>query len=172
MACFSCYYYSSYDCIFDNGGYCKKLGMQVKSGAQCNYYITEAEIERQKRKEAEKNSGYKEGCFLTSACVEYLGKSDDCTELTKLRAFRDDYVKKIDGGQKIIDDYYAVAPVIVQKIKNSQYPDECYQYIYRVIVECVECIDKGANDEALSKYQNMVVLLKEKFKVKEITNGI
>ena len=164
MPCRHCYYFSDY--YNDEGeGYCSQLHMRVQRGSKCNHFVSNAEVEQRKKEEAEKSAGYKEGCFLTSACVNYLDKSDNCEELTKLRTFRDEYIKGLVGGQKIIDDYYAVAPTIVQKIDNSSNPDEYYQYIYRVIIDCIECIDNGANEDALSKYKSMVVLLKDKFKV-------
>ena len=33
-------------------------------------------------------------CYITQATCEYLGKSDDCAELTAFRAFRDGYLKR------------------------------------------------------------------------------
>ena len=35
---------------------------------------------------------YTSGCFLTTATVKYMGKPDDCYELTVLRDFRDKYM--------------------------------------------------------------------------------
>lgn len=51
------------------------------------------------------------GCYLTTACVEYKGLSDSCKELTLLRNFRDNYMK--NNSSTDIDKYYQVAPRIV-----------------------------------------------------------
>lgn len=102
------------------------------------------------------------GCFLTSACAEYLGKPDDCEELTKLRAFRDGYMKKSESGRALVEEYYKTAPEIVRKIESSGKKDEYYSYINSVVNECIADIDAGRNDAALDKYVAMVKCLGEK----------
>ena len=57
------------------------------------------------------------GCFLTSACVEAKGLTDNCRELMVLRTFRDTYLKNRECGCLDICEYYHVAPTIVEKIK-------------------------------------------------------
>lgn len=100
-------------------------------------------------------------CFLTSACVAYLGNADDCEELTKLRAFRDGYLKNREDGKALVDEYYQIAPVIVKKIDESDQRDKHYAYIYQTITNCLACIDGGDNEKALELYKAMVVSLKE-----------
>ena len=100
-------------------------------------------------------------CFLTSACVEYLGKADDCEELTKLRAFRDGYIMGLADGKQLVDEYYTIAPSIVKKIDESQDRDKHYAYIYDTITKCLASIDEGDNEKALALYKAMVVALQE-----------
>lgn len=102
------------------------------------------------------------GCFLTSACVDYLGKEDDCVELTKLRAFRDTYMKASDYGSNLVKEYYEVAPEIVRRINSSSNRAEFYEYINCVIADCVADIDNGNNGLAMEKYVEMVRNLQQK----------
>ena len=100
-------------------------------------------------------------CFLTSACVEYLGKPDDCEELTSLRSFRDGYMKSIKGGEELVKEYYEVAPKIVEVIEKSEKKNEYYSYIYTVIEKCVHLIAQGDNEKTLEEYKKMVVTLQK-----------
>lgn len=100
-------------------------------------------------------------CFLTSACVSFMGKPDNCEELTVLRAFRDTYMKQLKNGQNYIDEYYEIAPQIVEKINSSNTKNEWYEYIYTVVVNCVNLIRQNKNNEALNKYREMVLKLKK-----------
>ena len=103
------------------------------------------------------------GCFLTSACVEYLGKADDCEELTALRTFRDGYIKSVDGGEELIGEYYAVAPKIVESINASAHKDKYYAYINEIVNKCIKLISLKENDRALIEYKFMVENLKKEF---------
>lgn len=60
-----------------------------------------------------------EGCFLTTACVGFVGLDDDCFELRALRTFRDNILAHMPGGRRDIETYYRVAPLIVEKIQGS-----------------------------------------------------
>ena len=58
-------------------------------------------------------------CFLTTACVHYAGLPDDCEELTGMRNFRDAYLLSLPNGQAMYDEYYRLAPAIVEAIERS-----------------------------------------------------
>ncbi len=102
------------------------------------------------------NNGTTDDCFLTSACVEYLGKPDNCEELTTLRAFRDTYLMRVSDGENLVKAYYAVAPEIVQAINESAEKNEYYAYIYTVIQKCLRYISDGNFEDALGEYKAMV----------------
>lgn len=102
-------------------------------------------------------------CFLTSACVGYMGKPDDCEELTALRAFRDGYVKKTESGRVLVDEYYRIAPEIVKKIDASPKREDYYAWIYGEITGCIALIHGGDNESALVRYEAMVKRLREEF---------
>ena len=135
--------------------YCWLLQRTVSRTASCNHYSARITAE---------NSGYTGddgGCFLTSACVDYIGKGDDCEELTILRDFRDNYMKKSAVGSELVTQYYEVAPKIVESINNSANKEYFYKYIYGVIINCIKLIKENNNEDALSEYKKMVVKLKK-----------
>lgn len=136
--------------------WCNTFRMNVDPNATCNKFLL---------KDTPSNSGYtgggSSGCFLTSACVEYMGKADGCEELTVLRAFRDNYVKKTADGGELVKQYYEIAPEIVEKIDGSQKREYFYKYIYGVVTACVKFIKENKYKEALSEYKKMVVKFKE-----------
>lgn len=98
-------------------------------------------------------------CYLTSACVDYFGKPDNCFELKTLRKFRDEYMKKTTEGCKLVKEYYEIAPKIVIAINGSSDKDKYYHYIYDIITQCVEFILHGRNIEAQNEYINMTKTL-------------
>lgn len=106
-------------------------------------------------------SGSSSGCFLTSACVDYLGKADDCEELTALRNFRDTYMKSTEEGKKLVEEYYAVAPKIVESINASDKKDTYYQYINEVINKCLKLLERKEYERTLNEYKFMVQNLRK-----------
>ena len=100
--------------------------------------------------------GGKYNCFLTSACVFHKGLADDCAELTALRNFRDNYLKKSPEGIKLVEEYYAIAPSIVEKISKHNDKDEIYDSIYADILVCIKLIEAKSFDEAVEAYVAMV----------------
>lgn len=66
-------------------------------------------------------------CYITQAVCTYLGRCDDCRELTAFRRFRDTYLSACPDGPALIDEYYRDAPKIVARIElwglsGSVYP--------------------------------------------------
>lgn len=60
--------------------------------------------------------GYAPSCFLTTASVGVVGLADDCWELRTLRGFRDGFLSRFESGRELVEDYYARAPRIVERI--------------------------------------------------------
>ena len=121
-----------------------------------NTYLTIVE------KTGQKSSG--SGCFLTTACVNILGKTDDCAELTVLRKFRDEVLESSENGKKLIHDYYHIAPGIVEAIDIRDDKQIVYTDIYNhMILPTIYCIKKNDKQGAISIYKNYTLKLKEKF---------
>jgi len=57
-----------------------------------------------------KNTG---GCFLTTACCDEIGLSDDCFELVTLRKFRDLHMASDSTHALRLADYAALAPKVL-----------------------------------------------------------
>ena len=138
--------------------YCLKKNDYVGSDTArqfCQYGGKDCPIKEQR------SSG---GCYLTTACVDYKGLSDDCIELTTLRGFRDDYMAETEKGKEDISEYYRTAPAIVESINKSGQANEVYEQLYSdVIVPCVELIQDGKNEEAYEKYRDMVKSLEKQY---------
>lgn len=142
------YFYETYNMLLNKYA-CDKFKRYVKANDSCPAFIA-------------KPSGGS-GCFLTSACVDYMGKEDDCEELTALRKFRDGYMRSTESGKALVDEYYEIAPKIVKNIDNSQSKELYYQYIYAVVKNCASLIAQEKYEETLAEYQKMVVTLKNQF---------
>ena len=76
--------------------------------------------------------------------------------MTVLRNFRDNVLKKTAEGNAMVDEYYRIAPGLVNKIEASMQKDGIYENIYKQIRECIEAIDGNKNDLAIRIYKSMV----------------
>ncbi|MFA4829207.1 MAG: CFI-box-CTERM domain-containing protein [Thermodesulfovibrionales bacterium] len=104
----------------------------------------------------------KSGCFITTACVEAKGFSDNCHALNTLRVFRDEYVKHLPTGEQAICEYYKIAPQIVAKINKSENRDAIYINLYeRLILKSLNLIESGEKGEAFKNYMLIVNELKQ-----------
>ncbi len=101
-------------------------------------------------------------CFITTACVESVGLPDDCLELKSLRWLRDNYLSKTKEGQDIIEEYYQIAPEIVEEIEKEENSSDIYFQIYKDIKEIVLLIKNKNFEKAIKHYQAMVFKLKQK----------
>ena len=101
--------------------------------------------------------GPKPGCFLTSACVEAKGLSDNCYELNTLRSFRDNYLRNMPGGLAEIETYYRVSPVIVAEIHKKDDAFAILSSLYDNLVQpCVKMIENGDYSGAYGHYKATV----------------
>lgn len=99
------------------------------------------------------SGGSGSGCFITTACVEHQGLSDDCAELQMLRKYRDTLVQEDEEFRSKVLEYYRKAPLIIQKIEKMRECDAVYDEIYHEMIQpCVYLLDEGRIDEAKSLY--------------------
>lgn len=116
-----------------------------------------------------KSSGYSSkgnsgGCFLTTACVEHKGFSDNCYELETLRKFRDNYMMSFDEGTKDVKKYYEIAPIIINNIDELDNKNDIYEYIYKdLIIECIRLINNNEMNASYEKYKEFVKELYNKY---------
>ena len=95
-------------------------------------------------------------CFLTTAMCTYYNKDDNCYELTFLRGFRDFWLKFNDDGEKIIQQYYEIAPIILSKINCDIQCDAIFEYIKNCIYLCIQFINSKNYIKAKNNYIRMV----------------
>lgn len=98
---------------------------------------------------------YWEDCFLTSACVFHKGLPDNCSELTILRNFRDQYMAKTAYGKQLINDYYQVGPATVQAIHSHPQKAQLFTFIYDQLIQpSITFIQQGKEELAMEYYQS------------------
>lgn len=103
-------------------------------------------------------------CFITTAVCDSFGKADDCYELTAFRNFRDKWLANQADGKTLIDEYYEIAPKIVEKINSLSNSADIYKNIWRdYLSTCLKFIEVGENSKCKKIYIDMVNTLKEKF---------
>lgn len=129
-------------------GYCRRYGA---------YYWDDDSCSRYDEDDRRLSSGGGSSCFLTSACCQYKGLPDDCYELTTLRNFRDTYLKSTEEGRKLVEEYYHIAPMLVEKIDQSDKRDEIYGNIYTKICDILKLIDNAEHEQAVDAYREMVL---------------
>lgn len=100
-------------------------------------------------------------CFVTTAVCLALGKPDRCEELTAMRTFRDEWLRWQPDGPALIEEYYAVAPGIVEKIDRQPDRQRIYMDIYDSYIRpCVAYAKAGRYSDCRGVYTAMVDTLK------------
>lgn len=140
--CGSCVYYNFQD--ERNTNKCKKYD---------RYYYKEEEACKKYYEAVESTSS---GCFLTTAACEFMGKSDDCRELTLMREFRDTVLLNSICGKVLVDDYYKLAPEILKAIETNSNKNKILNYIYDEICKIVKLLEEKKFDSAISEYVLLV----------------
>lgn len=109
--------------------------------------------------------GFKEGfCYITTAVCESRNQPDDCYELTAFRGFRDGYLMKSKEGQKLVEEYYDIAPGIVLRINMEEHAEAVYDRIYQeYLMPCLSLIEEGKCKECQEQYTAMVHELEKKY---------
>ena len=112
------------------------------------------------------NTSYSSYCFITTATCLALGEKSDCHQLNILRKFRDNHIGNSTEGQLLIDEYYRIGPVLVEKINAQSDSFLIYQMLWEEYIKpSCEMIDNEKKSEAKMIYIIMVKYLCEKFKV-------
>jgi hypothetical protein len=89
-----------------------------------------------------------------------MGQTDDCHELTVLRAFRDRYLLAREDGQAAVRHYYEIAPRLIAAIERSLHPEEAFKEIYDALVApTVRMIEDGHTERAFDYYQTKIIQL-------------
>jgi hypothetical protein len=128
------------------------------------------QLERDKRpidlygwdKDEEKEN--KSGCFVSTACIEAMGLDGNCSELSILKRFRDDFVGNAPGGKGDIREYYELAPAIVDSINSKGESQQIYDVIYRkMILPVIYLIENGKPTDAYALCRAFLQNLRQTF---------
>lgn len=160
----SCRYYIDSDDVKDcdcpywsSGNYCSAKGGYVSGN--CSYGYTSCRYYREANGGSSDDGG-SGGCYLTTACVWYKDRPDDCVELQILRNYRDTYLKSFEEGRKDVKEYYRVAPAIIVGIRKQPDVDEIWEDIYtNLVCKCIELINAGKYSEAHYHYKDFTLKL-------------
>lgn len=117
------------------------------------------------KKKAAKKGKKSEDCFITTACVEYFGLTDNCYQLQTLRRFRDEYMVVEKGRRHMVLNYYDIAPKVVEKLKVHPDRAKFFKDIFDVVNEACLAIEKNENEAAAIMYTNAVLELTLKLKL-------
>lgn len=136
----------------DKKGYCRYYRAYYWDSDSCRHYDED---------ERRLSSGGS-GCFLTTACCQYKGLPDDCTELTILRNFRDNVLMQNDEERNLVEEYYRIAPELVERIEQQPDARDIYEQIYMKIQQIIEQINKDNYASAINCYKDMVYTLQDR----------
>lgn len=108
----------------------------------------------------------KNGCFITTATLKNKNINDDkCYELETFRNFRDTYINKVEPI--LIEEYYSVAPRIVEMINQLSNKREIYIEIWNnYLATCLKLIENKEFNKAKDLYKKMVDDLKQYIETK------
>lgn len=101
------------------------------------------------------------GCFITTATCNFLNKPDNCYELNAFRNFRDSWLRSQPDGDQLIEEYYKIAPKIVEEINRNPEREKIYNYIWeQYLSKCLYLIENKRYEECKELYIEMVKYLK------------
>lgn len=103
-------------------------------------------------------------CFVTTAVCMGLHKPQDCEEIVMMKRYRDEYLFRQPDGEKIIQEYYNIAPTIVKRIARKPDAEAVYRYLWeKYISRCVELLRQGESAECRTVYEDMMCELRKQY---------
>lgn len=103
-----------------------------------------------------------EGCYLTTAMCNILGKPDNCYELEMLRGFRENYMRKTDEGRVLLNQYDVISiPIAASLLKNKDRVAIANNMRDQYINVAIDLIIQGENELAIEQYKRMVFYIKD-----------
>ena len=111
-----------------------------------------------------KTASSSSGCFITSAVCNSLNKPDDCYELTAFRSFRDRWLSQQPDGKDMIEEYYRIAPKIVEQIDLRTDHAQIYRSIWENHLQpCLSAIEAEEYERCKHLYSAMVRTLDQTY---------
>ena len=152
--CGGCTYY---DFQGDNcKGYCSWYKAYYYPGDSCSH---------QKPREA---SG---SCYITTIICNVLGFDDHCPVLDDLREFRDHVMQKSENYKDLLQEYDSIGPDIAyfieKEYEKTQDKEMWIQFYNFYLVPTANFVKKKEYHQAVYRYQEMVMALKEYFGIRD-----
>lgn len=117
------------------------------------------------------NCGYS-GCFITTAVCTRTGEASDSGYLSEVRHFRDTYMQATADRRALVDEYYRIAPAIVDAIDSQKSAASEYRRIRAEYLDpAVACIRRNEAERAQSIYVSMVIDLASQYGVATSFSG-
>jgi hypothetical protein len=137
----------------------------IKQGLAVIIHGKDGRIQKTVRPEDTSSESSGGGCFITTACVNYYGLNDNCYQLETLRGFRDSYLSTSKSNEKLVKQYYQIAPTLVALMEIDKNKDQLFENVFSEINSACEAIDKREFEQAKNIYQNTVKHLLRYFKL-------
>ena len=116
------------------------------------------------------NCGYS-GCFITAAACIHSQEGDNSSCLDDVRYFRDTYMQETRERRALVEEYYRIAPAIVDAIDAESDSTAEYERIRaEYLDQAVECIRRSDRETAERIYVAMVENLAAKYGVERAAN--
>lgn len=115
------------------------------------------------------SSSSEKGCFLTTATCVALDKPDNCEEIMAYKAYRDNKLAKDTDGEKLIIEYYRIAPLLVEAIDAKPNAKEIYIYLYNKYIKVgYAYLQEKDMRQAKKTYIDMVKELCEQYNIQPL----
>lgn len=103
-------------------------------------------------------------CYITTAVCKALNKPEDCSEMIRLKEYRDGYFSRQPEGEALIEEYYNISPTILKRIEKTSQGKEKYLWIWnRFLLPCLSALEQGREAECGLIYQEMVNQLRKEY---------
>lgn len=101
-------------------------------------------------------------CAMTQAICAQTGKADDCQELARLRAFRDQVLATTANGRQAIADYYRDTAAITQSLLNHPHSQTWLRVLREEhLVPMGDAFAAGRHQETTARFEQFMALLRE-----------
>lgn len=136
------------------GALLEKLNVQERKRAQSR---TGGNYHRKEEYVSSSSSSSGSFCFLTTAACRARGLPDDCDVLVAYRRFRDEVLLPTEEGQRLVQEYYRIAPDIVRTIDGRADSDEIYASMWEnYLAPGYQLVLAGENAAARDLYISLV----------------
>lgn len=137
-----------------------------QSNASRTSYSTQSNYSTTSSSYSSRSSSSDSWCFITTATCLALQKPDDCDELMLIRKYRDIMKSDDQNFAALVQEYYRIAPVIIQGIDQNTNSEVIYRELYdKYISKTYVFLTEGDLSSATSTYISMVFQLCTDYKV-------